>query len=89
MFECDVCKALSVFIFDAKVNVQKMMLAGTEERNHKMPPMETSFQICSLSCLHKAIDEKFDLGMAVVEIKKEEAANGNSPRDPQPNLEEG
>lgn len=93
MFECDVCKALGVFVFEANVNVQKMMLSGTEEKNHKMPPMETSVQVCSLPCLHKAIDERFNFGMAgmaQVEIKKEEVkTNGDSPRDPQPNPGEG
>jgi len=90
VFECDICKAQGISIFTAKISVQKTILSGNEEKNHSIPPMEATVQVCSLPCLHKAIDEKFNFGMAQVEIKKEEVkTNGDSPRDTQPNLEEG
>ena len=90
VFECDVCKGQGLSIFSAKVGVQKMILSGSEEKNHAIPPMEATVQVCSLPCLHLAIDEKFNFGMAQVEIKKEEVkTNGDSQGDTRPDSKEG
>lgn len=90
IFECDVCKGLGITIFTANISVQKTILSGTEDKNHKVPAMEAGVQVCSLPCLIKAIEEKFKFGMARIEIKnQEEKTNGDLARDAQANPETG